>query len=175
MCEKTEKNIDYPRKTLYLSITIPMLMMYIAVAVFLWGMTKIGFVIYISLFLIVAIFQSYVCVYFECPYIGKFAPCVGGFCLPSSRIACLLKEVKPSERLFNIAVNIAFLAFASIIFFPIYFLYQQNLSFVVVYLMIVLVYAFIFLGWVCPVCATRRLCPGGQLAERIRKAIMGGR
>jgi len=148
-----------------------MLIMYIAVAVFLWGMSVTAFVIYISLFFIVAVFQSYVCVYFDCPYIGKFAPCVGGFCLPSNRIASLLKNVKPSKKTFNIAVNIAFLAFASIIFFPIYFLYQQSLNIVVAYLLIVLGYAVVFLGWICPVCVTNQACPGGQLAMRIREAI----
>ena len=72
-----ENCVPYPRKRLYLLLTIPMLVMYVAVAAFLWQVSLTFFVIYLSLFVVVALSQSYVCVYWQCPYVGKFAPCVG--------------------------------------------------------------------------------------------------
>ena len=45
----------YPRKTLYLVLTIPMLVLYVAIALFLWQYHPIAFAVYLSLFVIVAI------------------------------------------------------------------------------------------------------------------------
>lgn len=76
--------VPYKRKPLYLALNIPMIALYIILAVFLFKINVVFFAVYISLFVFVAFFMSYVCVYWQYPYVGKFAPCVGGFCLPSS-------------------------------------------------------------------------------------------
>ena len=168
-----ENCVPYPRKRLYLLLTVPMIVMYVAIAAFLWQVSPIFFVIYLSLFVIVAIFQSYVCVYWQCPYVGKFAPCVGGFCLPSSQIARLFKNVTVTERAYNIMVTVAFTGFLAIIVIPVYFLYQQGLVYLLAYLGIVLIYAVSFLWLICPVCGTRHVCPGGQTSTKLRKMITG--
>lgn len=92
-----ELGVPYHRKGLYLLLTTPMFVVYILIATHLWTINIVFFVIYCAFFISVALFMSYVCVYWECPYVGKFAPCVGGFCLPSSQIARLLKNVRRSE------------------------------------------------------------------------------
>ena len=121
--------VPYKRKSLYLALTIPMIVMYIAIAAFLWQINVVFFAIYVSLFIFVALFMSYVCVYWQCPYVGKFAPCVGGFCLPSSQIARLFKNAKRSENKYNIFLTLAYVSFFAIILFPMYFLYLYNIIF----------------------------------------------
>ena len=168
-----DKNcVPYPRKSLYLLLTIPMIAIYVAIAAFLWKVNLTVFVIYLALFIVVAVSQSYVCVYWQCPYVGKFAPCVGGFCLPSSQLARLFKNAKRSESLYNIAVTLAFAAFLGIIVLPIYFLYQQGIVYLLGYLGIVLIYASSFLWWICPVCGTRHVCPGGQASAKLREKLI---
>jgi hypothetical protein len=151
-----------------------MIGMYIALGALLFSVSLPFFILYCALFVTVAIAQSYVCAYFQCPYVGKFAPCVGGFCLPSSQIARGFKDVKKSKRTYDIVVNVAFAAFLGIILLPIYFLYQQNPLLLLAYVLIVMSYAVGFLGFICPVCATRHVCPGGQTSTKLR-GFLGGR
>jgi hypothetical protein len=167
-----ENCVPYQRKSLYLLLTIPMIGIYIAIAVLLWKVNLAFFVVYCALFVIVAFSQSYVCVYLQCPYIGKFAPCVGGFCLPSSQIARWFKNARRTERIYNIVVTIAFAAFLGIIVLPMYFLYQQSPAFLLLYIAIALFYAAGFLGFICPVCGTRHVCPGGQTSTKLREIII---
>ena len=166
-----ESCAPYQRRALYLLLTIPMIVMYLAIAVLLWQVSKAALLIYGALFIIVALGQSYVCVYWQCPYVGKFAPCVGGFCLPASRIALLFRNAKRTERKYNIAVTLAFAAFLGIIVFPIYFLYQWNVVLMLAYLGVVIAYAAAYLWLICPACATRQVCPGGQTSTKLRDMI----
>jgi hypothetical protein len=163
--------VPYKRKSLYLTLTIPMLVLYIAIAAFLWQINVVFFVGYVSLFVFVALFMSYVCVYWRCPYVGKFAPCVGGFCLPSSQIARLFKDAKRSETRYNIFLTLAYVSFFGIILFPLYFLYVKNIVYLLGYIGLVVVYGSMFTLFICPVCGTRHICPGGQTAVKLRAAI----
>ena len=167
----SESCVPYKRKALYLLLTIPMIILYVVIAAYLWTVNIVAFVIYVAFFVLVAILQGYVCVHWQCPYVGKFAPCVGGFCLPSSQVARLFKNVKRSERTYNVVVTLAFLNFVGIIIFPVYFIYKLSVISMVVYLGIVIVYALCFLRFICPVCGTRHVCPGGQTAVKLWKSI----
>jgi hypothetical protein len=168
---KKNECVPYKRKSLYLILTIPMIVLYIAIAVFLWQINVVFFAIYASLFVFVALFMSYVCVYWQCPYVGKFAPCVGGFCLPSSQIARLMKNAKRSEARYNTFLTLAYVSFFGIILFPMYFLYVQGIVYLLGYIGIVVVYGLMFTLFICPVCGTRYVCPGGQTAAKMRAAI----
>ena len=163
------KCVPYKRKPLYLFLTVPMIVMYIAIAVFLWQINILFFALYASLFVLVALFMSYVCVYWECPYVGKFAPCVGGFCLPSSQIARLFKKAKRSENRYNIFLTLAYASFFGIILYPIYFLFMHSISLLLVYIVVVIIYGSLFTLFICPLCATRHICPGGQAAVKIQE------
>jgi FtsH-binding integral membrane protein len=170
---KMNKNecVQYERRSLYLALTIPMVVLYTAVAVFLWQINVVFFAVYASLFVFVALFMSYVCVYWQCPYIGKFAPCVGGFCLPSSQIARLMKNAKRSEARYNAFLTLACLSFFGIILFPMYFLYVQDIVYLLWYIGTVVGYGLMFTLFICPACATKYVCPGGQAAVKMRAAI----
>jgi hypothetical protein len=169
-----ENCVPYPRKSLYLLLTIPMIGMYVLIAAYLWQISFVLFAVYCAMFVIVALSQSYVCAYWQCPYVGKFAPCVGGFCLPSSQIARLFKHTRRSESAYNISVTAAFVSLLGIIALPIYFLYRQGILYLIVYLGIVTGYAASFLWLICPRCATRHVCPGGQVSTKLRERIVGG-
>ncbi|MFO8036585.1 MAG: hypothetical protein R6U57_08190 [Anaerolineales bacterium] len=162
----------YPRKALYFLLTLPMIALYAVVAVFLWQKGIVYTLIYLALFVIVALAQSLVCVYWACPYLGRFGPCVGGFCLPSNLIARLYRGASITKRVYHIAVTLACLAFGAIFLFPVYFLYQQSVTYLLIYMAIILIYSGGFLGLICPVCATRGVCPAGQISTKIRKEIM---
>jgi hypothetical protein len=163
--------VPYQRKSLYLTLTIPMIVMYVVIAIFLWQINIVVFSIYVTLFMCVAFFMSYVCVYWECPYVGKFAPCVGGFCLPSSQLARLFKNVKRSEIRYNIFLNLAYASFFGIILFPMYFLWIQDIVYLLAYIGIVVVYGVLFTLYICPVCGTRHICPGGQMAVKLKEVL----
>ncbi|HEY69402.1 MAG TPA: hypothetical protein G4O08_02335 [Anaerolineae bacterium] len=159
--------VPYRRRALYLLLTLPMIVLYAVIAAYLWRASLTFFIVYLVLFVVVAFAQSYVCVYLRCPYVGRFAPCVGGFCLPSSQIARWFKNVRRSEGIYNVVVTIAFAAFLGIILLPIYFLALRGVVYLLAYLGIVLLYAIGFLGWICPVCGTRHVCPGGQASTQL--------
>jgi hypothetical protein len=163
--------VPYKRKALYLLLTIPMIVMYMAIAVFLWTVNIALFSIYCALFMLVAISQSYVCAYWQCPYVGKFAPCVGGFCLPSSQIARLFENVERSEKTYDIVVTLAYVSFFGIMLFPIYFIYGLSFVYMLIYLGVVAIYALCFMLFICPVCGTRHVCPGGQTAIQLKDKI----
>jgi hypothetical protein len=163
--------VPYQRKTLYLVLTVPMMVIYIAIALLLWQINVVFFAIYAALFVLVAIFMSYVCVYWECPYVGRFGPCVGGFCLPASQIARLHKKSDISETCYNLFLNLAYLSFFGIILFPIYFLFVKGFLYLLGYIGVVVVYWLLFTLFICPFCATRNICPGGQAAVKIQEAI----
>lgn len=166
-----EQCVPYRRKTLYLLLTIPMFGVYIAIGASMFRVSLPFFILYCVFFVTVAFAQSYVCAYLQCPYVGKFAPCVGGFCLPSSQLARIFKDVRKTKTAYNIVVNIAFVAFFGIILLPVYFIYQQSASLLLAYILIVLVYAVGFFGFICPACGTRHVCPGGRTSTKLLSII----
>ena len=146
-----------------------MLVLYVAIAVLLWRVSPVFFVVYCALFVLVAVGQSFACAYWQCPYVGKFAPCVGGFCLPSSQIARLFKNARRSETRYHIFLNLAYVGFFGIILFPAPFLYVQDGVYLLGYIGIVIVYWVLFTLYICPVCGTRHICPGGQMSAKIKE------
>ena len=70
--------IPFKRKVLYLVLTIPLLLIFVAIAIYLFLTSLIPFIIYCSIIFMVIILQSYCCAYQNCPYVGKFCPGIGG-------------------------------------------------------------------------------------------------
>jgi hypothetical protein len=163
----------YPRKTLYLVLTVPMIAIYVCIAVFLWQIGIVPFGLYCACFPTVAIAQAYICAQWECPYIGRFAPCAGGFCLPSSRIALLFRSARRSRSRYNIAATFGFAGLFGIAALPVCFLYQAGAVYLLAYLAVVFAYAASYLGLICPVCGTRHICPGGRASARLRALRKG--
>jgi len=160
--------VPYQRKALYLALTVPMIALYAVIAVYLWTVSAAACIVYLAFFILVAVSQAYVCVCWDCPYVGRFGPCVGGFCLPSSQIARLFKNVRQTKTAYNIVVTIAFIAFFGIIFWPMYFIYRLGPVYLLLYIGLVMVYTPAFLLSICPVCASRHVCPAGQASTKLR-------
>ncbi|MBI9050584.1 MAG: hypothetical protein JEZ00_14280 [Anaerolineaceae bacterium] len=165
------KCVPYKRKGLYLALTLPMIVIYILIFCMLWQIKPMFALIYLSFFVLVALCMSFVCVYWQCPYVGKFAPCVGGFCLPSSQLARLWKNTKRTEGRYKFFYNAAFVFFFAIIFFPLYFLYMTSIPLLIGYIVVVSLYTVSYMWLICPHCATRAACPGGQSAMALQKWI----
>mgnify|MGYP006290577461 CR=1 FL=1 len=158
----------HPEKTLYWLLTAPIFLLYIgaAAAISRFGWLPLG--VYLAFFPLVALGQSTACVEFECPYLDTFAPCAAGFCLPAKWIARFYAGHKLPTWLFKIGITTAELAFFGIILYPLVFLYRLGISFLAAYLLAVLVYAGFFLLRICPACAIRNICPGGQTSRRLQ-------
>ena len=166
-----ENCVPYKRKSLYLLMTLPMIVLYIVVAAHLWTVGIIIFTIYCAFFVMVAISMGYVCVHWRCPYIGKFGPCAGGFCLPASQIARLFKKLKRSETTYHIVISVAYANFFGILFFPVYFMYKLGIIYLLAYLGVNIVYWLCLLLFICPFCGTRHVCHGGQTAIQFRELL----
>jgi hypothetical protein len=161
--------VPYRRKKLYLALTLPILAVYGGVAAALFPLGFEYLLIYLVLLLLTSVLQSFICVYWDCPYVGRFAPCVAGFCLPASQLARLWKKDSLPEKFYPLVLNLTFLFFLGAVFFPLYFLFQIGVIWGISYLAAAGLYAAGFLRWICPDCATRNICPGGQLAVRLQE------
>ncbi len=161
--------VPYKRKGLYLLLTIPIIILYLFIIVHLWEVNKLIFTIYCSLFVLIVLFQSYCCSYQSCPYIGKFCPGMGGFIVPASVVALLLKKVKKVKTLFDLFASLAFLCLLWIILLPIYFIYKLGVNLLIFYSIIVIAYSISFLLLICPACAIRDTCPAGKVSSNIYK------
>ena len=160
--------VPYPRRALYLAITAPIVVVYVAIAFFLGSIRLSLVLIYGACFVLIGVFQAYCCVHQDCPYIGRFCPGAGGFCVPASRLAKLWRNVERTDTRFNVFGSIAFLNLLVVVFLPVYFLYQQSPLAMLAYLTIVVAYTLGMLLLICPVCAIRDTCPGGKASARLR-------
>ena len=161
--------VPFKKKALYLLLTIPIVLIFIAVAVYLCLTGLIPFIIYCSLFLIVIISQSYCCAYQVCPYIGKFCPGIGGVIIISSIIAILLKKIKKSKKLFDLFATLGFTCLIGITIFPLFYIYKLGIIVLISYIIIAIFYFIVFFALICPVCAIRDTCPGGKVSGKIFK------
>ena len=161
--------IPYKRKALYLLLTGPIVVLYLVIIGYLWEVDKLIFTVYCSLFVLIILFQSYCCTYQNCPYMGKFCPGMGGFIVPASIVALLLKKVKRVKTLFNLFALLAFLCLLGIILLPVYFIYKLGLNLLIFYSVIVIAYSLLFLVLICPVCAIRDSCPAGKVSSNMFK------
>lgn len=162
--------IPYKRKVLYLFLTIPIIILYVVIIVHLWEVGKLIFIIYCSFFVLAILFQSYCCAYQSCPYIGKFCPGLGGFIVPASIVALLLRKVKKVKTLFDLFASLAFICLLAIILLPVYFIYKLGVNLLIFYSTIVIAYSILFLVLICPVCAIRDTCPAGKVSSNINKS-----
>jgi hypothetical protein len=172
----------YRRKGLYLVIAIP----YIAVlaSVFLYLLLKkehgekagrrfVPALVYLSFYLGMCYFQAYCCACQECPYIGEFCPAIAGI-YPANILARMkfgdkeqIKEMAKSERRLQANATLAAICMGGTIVFPLYWLAKRSAFTAAGYLFINAVYYLFHLLGVCPVCAIRDTCPGGQLQARV--------
>ncbi len=167
--------VPYRRKGLYWALTIPFLLMLVLVFVYLWTINIVLSFGLLGLFLSMSYFQSYCCAYQDCPYVGGFCPAVIGI-LPGNWMAKLLFGNRPfvkSEKRFHIHVNMGISSWVALGLFPVYWLWQAHWGYAAGYLAAHVVYSIIFGLTICPVCAIRGTCPGGQFHVWVRNIQSG--
>lgn len=162
--------VPYRRKRAYFILTVPFLIVLVLVAVYLWSIGFALSLIFISLFIIANLSQSYCCAYQDCPYIGGFCPAVAGI-MPSGMLARLIrgKRVKKSETLFNLLAAIAFLSLVGLIGFPLFWIADLSIPLAIGYFVLNIAYYTAFFLAICPACAIRDTCPGGKLQNVVSK------
>lgn len=163
--------VPYSRKKVYLIITIPLMLLILVIFGFLFFINPLYGTIYILFWFGANIFQSYCCEYQDCPYTEEFCPAVAGI-IPASRIANLpiIKNMKKSKTRFELFATFGSLCLMGLIIFPLFFLVKLGILYPLGYLILVLIYALLFLWNVCPVCAIRGSCPaGGRSSTTLRK------
>ncbi|MGV9171627.1 MAG: hypothetical protein ACOC44_09755 [Promethearchaeia archaeon] len=171
--ELPHKCIDhYKGKGKHLALTIPLLMLMIAIFFYLNSLNLILGLIYISFYIATNFFQAYCCVYQECPYIGNYCP--GIVCLyPASLIAQLsiYQKMKRTKKRFNIFVTLAEISLFSFIIFPLFFFFSLGFLYLVAYIGFILIYTLLFLWFICPDCAIKNTCPAGKSSQKLRMLI----
>ena len=163
--------VPYRRKGLYLALTIPLMLVYVAVFIYLWTFSFVWSLVFLVFYLVMCYFQAYCCVYQDCPYVGGFCPAVAGI-MPASLIAKFIygrRKIVKSKRVFEINVALALVGLFGMVLFPLPWLAKLNLWFVAGYVVLHVVYYVTFGLTVCPACAIRNTGPGGKFHTMFRR------
>jgi hypothetical protein len=164
--------VPYRRRELYLALTIPILLLLVAVLVYLWTFRFWLSLAFLACYLVMSTFQAYCCAYQECPYVGGFCPAVLGI-MPASLIAKLLygnREMVRSKARFEAFATVAVLGWIGLVFLPVSWIAMLGIGFAVAYVLVHAIYALVFGFTICPVCAIRETCPGGKVHRLIRRS-----
>ena len=163
--------VPFRKKTLYLVLTVPLLLILILVLVYLWTYSPVLSLIFLLLFLAACYFQAYCCAYQACPYIGHFCPAIVGI-MPASFLAKIIypqgKIVRSKER-YWINIVLATISWLALAIFPLFWIVRVHVMYAVGYLACHLVYSLFFFLRICPVCAIRETCPGGKLQKASKR------
>ena len=163
--------VPYPKRTLYVALTAPLLLILVLVLVYLWTHSFLLSLIFFLLFFAVCYFQAYCCVYQECPYVGHFCPAIVGI-MPASFLAKMLykkSQFVKSGRRFRLNIALATISWLALAIFPLYWIARAHVLLAVGYITSHVVYSAIFFLTICPVCAIRNTCPGGKLQNALSR------
>jgi hypothetical protein len=161
--------VPYQRKKLYLLLTVPFLVLLLSVFVYLWTVGVLLALVFLLLYLVMCYFQAYCCAHQNCPYVGGFCPAVIGI-LPASLMAKLFyggKAIETSQQKFEIYATVAVMAWVGLLVFPLFWIADLGLAYAVGYALAHIVYTLVFGLTICPACALRNICPGGQFHKLV--------
>ena len=168
--------VPYRRKGLYFAITIPLMLVHVAVFITLWRFSFVWSLVFLAFYLVMCYFQAYCCAYQDCPYVGGFCPAVAGI-IPASLLAKFIYgkgKIVKSKRTFEINVALALVGLFGMALFPFPWLAKLNVWFAAGYVALHVVYYVTFGLTVCPVCAIRNTCPGGKFHTMVRRGSERG-
>ena len=160
--------VPYAKRGRYLALTSILFIVQGVVFLYLWTIHPILSIILVCLYFITSYFQSYCCVYQDCPYVGEFCPAVSGIYVGNILAKRLYSEDTPkSEPKFQAYKNLGILFWLLMAFFPLYWIYLFDLYFAIAYFAFHLAYYLVFGLTICPYCAIRNTCPGGALQKQV--------
>ena len=163
--------VPYHRKGLYLALTIPMLLLMLAVLIYLGTYSILLSLAFLACYVVMSTFQAYCCAYQECPYVGGFCPAVLGI-MPASLIAKVLygnREIVRTKARFETHATVAILGWLGLAFLPVYWLAKLGTGYALAYVAVHALYALVFGLTICPVCAIRDTCPGGKIHKLFQR------
>jgi len=156
-----------------LALTVPLLGILVLIFIYLWTFRFILSLVFLAFYLGVCFFQAYCCYHQDCPYVGGFCPAVIGI-IPASLIAKALYNGRPvvkSKRRFDLYATLAVICWIGLIAFPLFWIAKLNVWLAVGYVLAHVVYTVIFGLTVCPACAIRDICPGGQFHKFVARQM----
>jgi hypothetical protein len=157
--------VPYRRKGLYFLLTIPFLLLLVAVFVYLWTFSFVLSLVLALFYGMTCLFQAYCCAYQDCPYVGGFCPAVAGI-MPASLLAKLLYgrgRITKSKKMFETQATFGVIGLLGMAFSPVFWIAKLGLLFAIGYVAYHVVNYVVFLFTICPACAIRHTCPGGKL------------
>lgn len=117
-------------------------------------------VIWLSLYLLVNVFQAGCCV--GCPYRNKYCPAFCGVYLGNLLSGILYKNRKFEIRFYEKNATGGEITLILFLLFPLYWIFLLNWYFVVIYLGLIVLHIFLFMPKQCSKCSYNETCPGGK-------------
>lgn len=157
--------VPYPRRGLYLALTVPILLILAAATIYLGTIHVLLSLTVVLLYASMSVFQAYCCAHQGCPYVGGFCPAVMGI-LPASLLAKLLYgdgAIVRSQEKFQRHAILACASWFGLVVFPLPWLTRLGIGFMAGYVLFNVAYTLVFWLTICPICAIRDICPGGKL------------
>lgn len=162
--------VPYEKRGRYFALTGALFIVQGLVFIYLWTFSPILSLTMILLYLLTSYFQSYCCVYQDCPYIGEFCPAVSGIYVGNILAKRLYSpDTVKSEGKFQTYKNLGILFWLLMAFFPLYWVYLLGLYYAIGYVVFHLGYYIVYGLTICPACAIRETCPGGALQKQVLK------
>ena len=169
--ERTETHcVPYEKRGRYYVSTAILFIVQGLIFLYLWTINPIYSLMMIVLYLATSYFQSYCCVYQDCPYIGEMCPAISGIYVGNIFAQKLYsKDTPKDEKRFHRHKNLGILFWLLMVFFPLYWIYLLDLYYAIFYVIFHLGYFVLFGLTICPSCAIKETCPGGALQKSILK------
>ena len=162
--------VPYKNRRRYYVSTAILFIVQSLVFLYLWTINPLYSLIMIVLYLATSYFQSYCCVYQDCPYIGEMCPAVSGIYVGNIFAQKLYsKDTPKDEKRFQKHKNLGILFWLLMAFFPLYWIYLLDLYYAIFYVIFHLGYYLLFGLTICPSCAIKDTCPGGALQKSVFK------
>jgi hypothetical protein len=117
-------------------------------------------IIWISLYLLVNIFQSGCCV--GCPYRGRYCPAFCGVYLGNILSGIIYKKRQFDPKFYNNNALAGEITLTVFLVFPIYWIFLANWYFVPVYIALIVAHIVLFMPQQCSKCSYNTVCPGGN-------------
>lgn len=163
--------VPYRRWGLYWALTAPFLAMLLAVVIYLGTVHPLLALMPVACFASMCYFQAYCCAYQECPYIGRPCPAVIGI-LPANWLARTLYGGRlpvPDIQRFERSAALGIVSWVALALSPLYWLWRAHWAWAAAYALCHLAYALTFGLTICPSCAIRDSCPGGQFQAMVHR------
>lgn len=156
------QNYDWTKKDkwLYAISIIPFVVMFAGTLYVLIKYSILIALIWVSLYVVVNIFQAGCCV--GCPYRGKYCPAFCGVYLGNLLSGILYKNRQFDSGFFEKNATGGEITLILFLLFPLYWIYLSGWYYIPVYLGLIASHIILFMPKQCSKCSYSETCPGGK-------------